>query len=225
MKFNREKSKEFSSISINEKITAAKYEKVILTSIGIVLLIYGGIHSKGKITSINVENIDSKAVVSQYDIDRYQYLEKVSHLKETFENDTILDYYNEGKLILNYNGNKIEVNLKALYLRYEIVDDKKIIFLSNVLNGRNVDIFTNENKSYAEDYHIIEFRKTTIFEQLYNEYLNPIIDNTIELDEESTLNLITKIESWDGRVNNLVPETIAIQNKQIWDVVSNGKKK
>ena len=225
MKFNREKSKEFASIKLNEKHKIEKFEKVILTSFGVVLILFANalINNDVIIDSKNNENL--QVIISEYDIQRGQYLQKVHEYKEEFTDTNLYDFYQNGKLIMNYNGNKIEVKLKALYLRYGKFDDNRFIFLSNVLNGRNIDLFTNENNLYAEDYPIIEFRNTTVFEHLYNNYLNPILDNTIELNEEETFQLITMINDWDGKINDMVPQTKAVKNKQIWEVNSDEKKR
>ena len=124
---------------------------------------------------------------------------------------------------VEYNGEKIESNLKALYLRYGYNDNNKFIFLSNVLNGRNVDFFTQEDNEYAEKQHIIEFRDTTIFENLYNKYSSNIVDNVLTLNEEETKEFLSMISMWDGKINDMVPETMAVDNKQVWEGESNGK--
>ena len=225
MKFNKEKSKDFVSIECNEKIKAEKFGNIILTSFGIVLILFGSAFISKSIADTPKNDDNLSIMISEYDIERGKYLNKVHELREGFENDNLLDFYQNGKLVMNYNGERIESNLKALYLRYGYNGDDQFIFLSNVLNGRNVDLFTNENKDYAEDYPIIEFRNTTIFEELYNNYLNPILDNTIVLDEGETSKLITMIHEWDGKINDMVPETMAVQNKQVWEVNSDGKKR
>ena len=225
MKFNREKSKDFVSIECNEKIKAEKFGNIILSSFGIVLILFGSAFMSKNTVGTPKNHDNSSAIISEYDIERGIYLNKVYGLREEFENDSLLDFYQNGKLVVNYNGNRIEANLKALYLRYGYNGDDKFIFLSNVINGRNVDLFTDENKSYAEDCPIIEFRNTTIFEELYNNYLNPILDNTIVLDEEETTKLITMIHEWDGKINDMVPETMAVQNKQVWEVNLSGKER
>ena len=222
MKFNREKSKEFVSIEINEKQKIEKFGKIVLTSFGIVLILFGNNLNNTK--DITKEPDKLQVIISEYDTERAKYLEKVIKYEENFNESGLLDFYKNGKLIVTYNETKIEVNLKALYLRYGEINNEKFIFLSNVLNGRNVDFFTNKNNLFAEDYSIIEFRKTTIFEQLYKNHLNLMLNNTMELNEQETLELISMINNWDGKINELVPETKAVENKQIWEGMDEKKR-
>ena len=225
MKFNREKSKQFTLLECNEKKKVENFGKVILTSFGIVLLLFGDTLTKN-ISLNNSKNIENRTqIISEYDIEIGKYLNKVHQYREEFTDSNLLDFYKNGKLVVNYNGNKIESNIKALYLRYGFINNNKFIFLSNVLNGRNADFFTSENKYYAEDYPIIEFRNTTLFEKLYEKYLFRIIDNTIVLDENETIELISMISTWDGKINDMVPETKAVENKLVWEVVSGGKER
>ena len=229
MKFNREKSKQFSLIESKEKKKAEQFGKVVLTSFGIMLILFGSslIESKQSNKPLQyVNNSDKSQVnISDYDIERGKYLERVHKYMGEFTDRKLLDFYKEGKLIVNYNGNKIESNLKALYLRYGYINNNKFIFLSNVLKGRNVDFFTSVDNYYAENYSIIEFRNTTLFEKLYEKYSLRITDNTITLDEKETLELISLIYTWDGKINDMVPETMAVENKQAWEEVSSGKER
>ena len=225
MNFNREKSKEFTLLECNEKKKVEKFGKVILTSFGVVLILFG-INSTENILTNNSKNIeDTPVVISDYDRERGEYLQRVEQYRDEFTDINLLDFYNNGKLIVNYNENVIESNIKALYLRYGYINDHKFIFLSNVLNGRNVDFFTNQDNLYAEDYPIIEFRNTTLFEILYKKYSFKITDNYIILNENETRELQSFIYNWDGKINDIVPETMAVKNKQIWEVNLDEKKR
>ena len=66
---------------------------------------------------------------------------------------------------------------------------------------------------------------TTLFKKLYEKYLFRIIDNTIVLDGNETIELISMISTWDGKINDMVPETKAVENKLVWEVVSGGKER
>ena len=177
------------------------------------------------INSYNNDNNNVGLVVSEYDKQRAEYIERLHNYNDNFENIALLEFYNNGKLIVNYNGNVIEANINALYLRYGYINNTKFIFLSNVLNGRNVDFFTNHNYAFAEKYPIIEFRNTTLFEILCKKYGFMIKDNCIMLGLNETNELISYIYNWDGKVNDIVPETMAVKNKQVWDVNFDGKKR
>ena len=225
MKFNREKSKEFSSIELNSKKKIEKFDKIILTSFGVVLMLFGSDVVKHKPIFQMIDVSEPQIEISDYDKKRGEYLKKLHDYRECFEDDALYNFYKDGKIAVTYNGNTIEVNLKALYLRYGEIEGTKFVFLSNVLNGRNVDFFTNSDNSYAEDYSIVEFRKTTIFEKLYKKNLNPIFNNTMELSEDETLELIKMINDWDGKLNDIVPETMAIEEKKIWEDSSSGKER
>ena len=225
MNFNREKSKDFTLLECNEKMKIEKFGKVILTSFGVVLILFGTNVNKNMVVTNSKDIERQQVVISEYDRERGKYLEKVHQYREEFSDNNLLDFYNNGRLIVNYNGKVIESNIKALYLRYGYLNNNKFIFLSNVLKGRNVDFFTNQDNSYAEDYPIIEFRNTTVFENFYNKYLSKIIDNVITLSEEETKDLISMMYLWDGKINDMVPETMAVKNKQIWEVVSDGKER
>lgn len=225
MNFNREKSKDFTLLECNEKMKIEKFGKVILTSFGVVLILFGTNVNKNMVVTNSKDIERQQVVISEYDRERGKYLEKVYQYREEFSDNNLLDFYNNGRLIVNYNGKVIESNIKALYLRYGYLNNNIFIFLSNVLKGRNVDFFTNQDNSYAEDYPIIEFRNTTVFENFYNKYSSKIIDNVITLSEEETKDLISMMYLWDGKINDMVPETMAVKNKQIWEVVSDGKER
>jgi len=228
MKFNREKSKQFTLLESNEKKDIERFGKVMLTSFGICVLLFGSaLLEKEPVLSDNVYNKDEnfEVVISDYDRDRFEYLEKVHKYRDEFDDRDLLDFYKNGKLVVNYNGNMIESNIKALYLRYGYIDNNKFVFLSNVLNGRNVDFFTNDDNEYAEEYPIIEFRNTTLFEILYEKYSFMINNNCITLSEEETNELISLIYNWDGKINDMVPETMAVKNKQVWEVNLDEKKR
>lgn len=225
MNFNREKSKDFTLLECNEKMKIEKFGKVILTSFGVVLILFGTNVNKNMVVTNSKDIERQQIVISEYDRERGKYLEKVHQYREEFSDNNLLDFYSNGRLIVNYNGKVIESNIKALYLRYGYLNNNKFIFLSNVLKGRNVDFFTNQDNSYAEDYPIIEFRNTTVFENFYNKYSSKIIDNVITLSEEETKDLISMMYLWDGKINDMVPETMAVKNKQIWEVVSDGKER
>lgn len=225
MNFNREKSKDFTLLECNEKMKIEKFGKVILTSFGVVLILFGTNVNKNMVVTNSKDIERQQVVISEYDRERGKYLEKVHQYREEFSDNNLLDFYNNGRLIVKYNGKVIESNIKALYLRYGYLNNNIFIFLSNVLKGRNVDFFTNQDNSYAEDYPIIEFRNTTVFENFYNKYSSKIIDNVITLSEEETKDLISMMYLWDGKINDMVPETMAVKNKQIWEVVSDGKER
>ena len=238
MKFNREKSKQFKSLECNSKKKIEKFGKITLTSFGIIIVLFGSalLHNNLKnnqnqfekpSTSNHVEQSHEEMPphieVSDYGIARAQYLEKLHQYRDEFTNQELYNFYKDGKIIVEYNGEKIESNLKALYLRYGYNENNKFIFLSNVLNGRNVDFFTKEDNEYAEEHYIIEFRNTTIFENLYNKYSSNIVDNILTLNEEETKEFLSMISMWDGKINDMVPETMAVDNKQVWEGESNGK--
>jgi len=232
MKFNREKSKQFTMLECNEKKNVESFGKVMLTAFGICILLYGSAlfekQASNNLYSNNNGDSSSniKVVVSDYDRARAKYLEKVHEYRDNFDDRGLLDFYKNGKLIVNYNGNKIESNIKALYLRYGYINNNKFIFLSNVLNGRNVDFFTGVDNYYAEDYSIIEFRNTTVFEELYKKHSFQIsVGNSIILNEEDTKELISMLNTWDGKINNMVPETMAVENKQVWEEVTGEKER
>lgn len=232
MKFNREKSKQFKSLECNSKKKIEKFGKITLTSFGIIIVLFGSalLHNnlannqkEFEKTSTSNHAESNHIEVSDYDRARAQYLEKLHQYRDEFTNQELYNFYKDGKVIVEYNGEKIESNLKALYLRYGYNDNNKFIFLSNVLNGRNVDFFTQEDNEYAEKQHIIEFRNTTIFENLYNKYSSNIVDNMLILNEEETKEFLSMISMWDGKINDMVPETMATENKQVWEGESNGK--
>ena len=227
MKFNREKSKQFTLLECNQKKKIERFGKVVLTSFGVVLILFGTtLNSDDNNLIIKSNNAEkSKLMISNYDIARGEYLERVHQYKDDFEDNDLLEFYKNGKLVVNYNGNIIESNIKALYLRYGFINNNNFIFLSNVLKGRNVDFFTLKNNYYAEDYPIIEFRNTTVFEKFYDKYSSKIVDNVIILNEEETKDLISMMYLWDGKINDMVPETKAVLNKHIWEVVSSGKER
>lgn len=224
MKFNREKSKQFTLLECNEKKKAEKFQKITLTSYGVVLMLFGSNLPKNNLVYKSRRKEKSQPTISEYDRKRGEYLAKVYQYKETFNDNSLLNFYKNGKLIVNYNGNVIESNIKALYLRYGYINNNKFIFLSNVLKGRNVDFFTNENNLYAEDYPIIEFRNTTIFEKMYEKYSSQVdLRNTISLNVKETKELLLMIYEWDGKINDMIPETKAVENKQIWEGASSEK--
>lgn len=227
MKFNREKSKQFTLLQSNEKKKIERFGKVVLTSFGVVLILFGTTLNNSDNNLISKSNNveKTKIVISDYDIARGEYLERVHRYRDEFEDNDLLKFYQDGKLVVNYNGNVIESNIKALYLRYGNINNNNFIFLSNVLKGRNVDFFTTQDYYYVEDYPIIEFRHTTVFENFYKKYSSKIIDNVITLSEEETKELISMLYLWDGKINDMVPETKAVLNKQVWEVVSDGKER
>ena len=223
MKFNREKSRQFTLLECNQKKKIEKFGKLILTSFGIVLILFG--RSLDNNVSINNSNNSEKTqiVISDYDIQRGQYLDRVHQYREEFDDNNLLDFYKNGKLVVNYNGKVIESNVKALYLRYGYINNNKFLFLSNVLKGRNVDFFTGVDNYYAEECSIIEFRNTSVFEKLYEKYSPQIVNNVMTLNEEETKELISMISLWDGKINDMVPETKAVENKQVSGGENNGK--
>ena len=227
MRFNREKSKQFKSLECNGKKKIEKFGKITLTSFGIIIVLFGSASLHNNLANnqkwFEKPSTSNHIEVSDYDIARAQYLERLHQYRDEFTNQELYNFYKDGKVIVEYNGEKIESNLKALYLRYGYNDNNKFIFLSNVLNGRNVDFFTQEDNEYAEKQHIIEFRNTTIFENLYNKYSSNIIDNILTLNEEETKEFLSMISMWDGKINDMVPETMATENKQVWEGESNGK--
>lgn len=227
MNFNREKSKQFTSLECNGKKKVEKYVdgKVLLTAFGLLLLMFGTTFVINNLES-DVNNVEtSQPMVSDYDIARGNYLQKVHQYREEFTDKDLLKFYQDGKIVANYNGNIIESNIKALYLRYGRINNNNFIFLSNVLKGRNVDFFTTQNNSYAEDYPIIEFRNTTAFENFYNKYSSKIVENVLILNEEETKDLISTIYLWDGKINDMVPETKAVEHKQVWEGTYSGKER
>lgn len=227
MKFNREKSKEYKSLQCNNKTKVEGFGKIFLTSFGVVLLLFL-VSLSNKINPsepINYEDTKPSIqhIASEYDISRGEYLDRVNAYEEEFTNRELLNFYNDGKISFTYNGENIVVTVKSLYLRYGYNDDEKFIFLSNVLNGRNVDLFTGENNSFAEKEGIIEFRNTTIFELLYSNY-SPV-GNLLVLNEEETLEFLDYIANWDGKINDIVPKTMAVINKQVWEVSNEERKR
>lgn len=227
MRFNREKSKQFKSLECNSKKKIENFGKITLTSFGIIIVLFGSALLHNNLANNQKEfekpSTSNYIEVSDYDIERAQYLERLHQYRDEFTNQELYNFYKEGKIIVEYNGEKIESTLKALYLRYGYNDNNKFIFLSNVLNGRNVDFFTQENNEYAEEHHITEFRNTTIFENLYNKYSSNIVDNVLTLNEEETKEFLSMISMWEGKINDMVPETMAVDNKQVWEGDSNGK--
>ena len=226
MKFNREKSKQFTMLVCNEKKKVEKFGEIVLTAFGVLLLLFGTTPTVNNSVK-RIDNVgEGLVVINEYDKARAEYLDRLYRYREEFTDKKLLDFYKNGKLIVNYNGNQIESNIKALYLRYGYINNNKFIFLSNVLKGRNVDFFTEENNFYAEDYSIIEFRNTTVFEELYKKHSFQIsVGNSIILNEDDTKELISMLNAWDGKINNMVPETMAVENKQVWEEVTGEKER
>ena len=119
MKFNREKSKEYTSLKCNNKTKIEKFGKITLTSFGVVLLLFS-MSLTNKIKPMEPANPKApvQIIFSDYDKSRGEYLDKVSMYQDEFDNRKLLDFYKDGKLIFEYNGEKVEVTIKSLYLRY-----------------------------------------------------------------------------------------------------------
>lgn len=222
MKFNREKSKEYKSLKCNNKTKIENFGKITLTSFGVILLLFSmTLTNKVKPIIPNDNKPPIQIILTNSDKSRGKYLDTVSQYQENFDNRELIDFYKNGKIVFQYNNENIEVTVKSLYLRYGENGRNNFVFLANVLNGRNVDLFTKEDKIYAETEHIIEFRNTTLFEQLYNGFKDEIIENKLFLSNEETENFVSTIENWDGRINDMVPQTMAVSEKQVWEADGN----
>lgn len=129
----------------------------------------------------------------------YNYNKLLNELKDKFVmNDSANFYYNG---VLNFNNQKVSIR------------DMKIIstnvgYLLDYIHGKKLpeDIIVNK---------IYNFTDTTAFEVFIKKYISNVDNNELEVDENIISDLNTIIINYDGKINNLVPETMAINKLEV----------
>mgnify|MGYP003306759596 CR=1 FL=1 len=123
---------------------------------------------------------------------------------------------------LDKDRNSVHNKVRATYTTF--TSDGKKYFQIDTYGSPTREIKDTTASPKTKDYGALTIA-IKVFEDFYNKYSSKIIDNVITLSEEETKDLISMMYLWDGKINDMVPETKAVENKQIWEVVSDGKER
>ena len=143
-----------------------------------------------------------------YEKKKIDYLERVIDNKTKEYDKNIINLYNNGIIVIDGN----EYPLKKFFIKYDLGSNDVILHLT-CINSNFTDILTNSNGDYQYN-GVVRFRDTECFISLINSDAVSIDENRIVIiNKEKSLNIINE---WNGMLHSLVPETDAIEKKQIF---------
>ena len=124
----------------------------------------------------------------------YIYDKKLTELRESFVMNNKAKFYYEGTLKMNDN----KVSIRSLK-----IISTNMGYLLDYIHGRALP---RELKIKR----IINFVDTSAFEIFINKYQGEIYNNELELNSDMVTYLNSIVVNYDGKINNLVPETMAV---------------
>ena len=124
----------------------------------------------------------------------YDYNHKLNELKKSFVMNDKADFYYNGMIKVNNN----EVSIRSLK-----VISTNMGYLLDYIHGKEIP----QNIEVKKVYNFVD---TSAFEVFINKYVNEVYNNVLELNNDMISYLNTIIVNYDGKINNLVPETMAV---------------
>ena len=124
----------------------------------------------------------------------YIYDKKLTELKESFVMNSKAKFYYEGTLKMNNN----KVSIRSLK-----IISTNMGYLLDYIHGRALPSELKIKK-------IVNFVDTSAFEIFINKYQGEIYNNELELNSDMITYLNSIVVNYDGKINNLVPETMAV---------------
>jgi len=142
----------------------------------------------------NIENYES-----QSRIDFYEYLSTVD--MSNFDGDFV-NLYRSGKITIN--GNIYEIS--DLFIEAGYVNNEKKVFLVSCRNP-DLDILTGNKKNNFIRESILVFKKSLCFFQIYEENMNELFANNLNINVNKLIDVIDIIYSFDQTMHDKTPET------------------
>ena len=124
----------------------------------------------------------------------YKYDKILTEIKKSFVVDNRANFYYNG--VLNFHEHKVSVrNLKLL--------STNIGYVLDYIHGKDIpeDVVVNK---------IFNFADTSAFEIFVNKYIGNVCNNELDVNEDIIFSLNSIIVNFDGKINNMVPETMAL---------------
>lgn len=195
--FNKEESNRTKKVSV-ANLNCKKIGKILLT-LSLILMLSNSVNAE---ESLIVETTDC-------DDSKLHYFDRVfKYSQEKKYDQKMVDLYKNSTVVIS----GVSYPIDKLYLLFDTEKEGYNIHLISVLNGKN-DILTG---SEEEKYNRIAILKDT------TAFINLINSDCVSIDDKKRIITITDnnkayeiIRSWDGLIHNLVPETDAVEDKDI----------
>ena len=125
----------------------------------------------------------------------------IKEKKELYDIDFV-DFYRNGKIIIRNHIYKTS----DLFLEFGLSNNEESLFLVYYAFPQK-DVLTQKEKINFKRTNVIEFRSSTVFYKIYNEYKNNIKDNTLIINDDNIAKIDRIAHSSDGTKHTETPET------------------